>query len=130
MGSKPSFAQILQGQPHSYFCVAHKRAARGAARVPGGATGGRKLFFSDRVCVYTSADLAAQAAGAGDEAFQLDCLHCFLQAVRESIGPRTLVINDEFECEIRCWRSYCQTTAIHHGADGRDFFLEIGRAHV
>lgn len=124
MGTKPSFAQILQGQPHSYFCVAHKRAAKGAARVPGGAAPGRKLFFTDRIHVYTSADLANQAAGAGDEVFQVDCLHCFLQAVRESFGPRTLVINDEFDCEIRCWRSYCQTTAVHQDANGNEYYLE------
>jgi hypothetical protein len=115
---------ILKDQPHKYWCqcVEHKTAEQ-TLKLPHMVTDGRILFVSNPILIWSSLPQGPMVGAKGLQFLNLRCLACFLNVVRTRLGINSMVLNNQFPCNVAPWRTPCATTAIFRDSS-HGFYLE------
>jgi len=115
------FHRFIRTQPHDYWCLVSGKPDGESVRIPELAAGGRQLYTPPRLRAFSAKRNASAACAKGEEVLPLLCLSCFVNILRSRVGIEEMLLDGEHICEVRAWRSPCETTAILRHETGAYF---------
>lgn len=120
---KNAIKNLLDGQPHDYYCIVTHEPSNSSVLLPDFITEGDELFTSGQLNIYSSEKIARESCKNGEEPLYLICLSCFLNIVRSRLGLKEMVLDGVFHCEVAAWRAPCETTAMLRN-QGEAYYIE------